>query len=382
MSGKAKSRDLSFSRAGLYDPFRGLLTSLAEIFLPQGAMSVLGVVLTDKNPGAKPSTLQPLGPMWLHQGHAWGLPQDSGVALFLKKAAVASAIAARFCTQQSKVVCPILHLSQLLKVKRQRSSSPLCAQSYASSEEGKTLTSLSIGSSSNISLKNHKMSQSCPHTAGTGREGSKSTNFLVPQVSSVICPASLLAQRLTWAPGMVCGWLMHASCHLSWLPMWQTCQCLHPMSLPWHGLWVLTWHQEAALASQQRPGFSLTSLARHSGALNSQKCLVAPGLMLTSRSSPRKYPLAPECLVLRFLINHLCLEGKPSKRESEKDHFEFEVGKNKDNSLQNVEISSHIKETFDLCPSYANALLSWCFLSFLYLLKNPIFHINRELHSW
>lgn len=97
---------------------------------------------------------------------------------------------------------------------------------------------------------------------------------------------------------------------------------------------------------------------RHSGALNSQKCLVAPGLMLTSRSSPRKYPLAPECLVLRFLINHLCLEGKPSKRESEKDHFEFEVGKNKDNSLQNVEISSHIKETFDLCPSYANALLS------------------------
>lgn len=97
---------------------------------------------------------------------------------------------------------------------------------------------------------------------------------------------------------------------------------------------------------------------RHSGALNSQKCLVAPGLMLTSRSSPRKYPLAPECLVLRFLINHLCLEGKPSKRESEKDHFEFEVGKNKDNSLQNVEISSHIKETFGLCPSYANALLS------------------------
>ena len=123
MSGKAKSRDLSFSRAGLYDPFRGLLTSLAEIFLPQGAMSVLGVVLTDKNPGAKPSTLQPLGPMWLHQGHAWGLPEDSGVALFLKKAAVASAIAARFCTQQSKVVCPILHLSQLLKVKCQRSSS-------------------------------------------------------------------------------------------------------------------------------------------------------------------------------------------------------------------------------------------------------------------
>ena len=107
-----------------------------------------------------------------------------------------SGIATRFCTQQSKVVFPILHLSQLLKVKCQRSSSPLCAQSYSSSEEGKTLSSLSVGSSSNISLKNHKMSQSCPHTAGTGREGSKSTNFLVPQVSSVICPASLLTQCL------------------------------------------------------------------------------------------------------------------------------------------------------------------------------------------
>ena len=84
-----------------------------------------------------------------------------------------SGIAARFCTQQSKVVFPILHLSQLLKAKCQRSSSPLCAQSYSSSEEGKTLSSLSVGSSSNISLKNHKMSQSCPHTAGTGREGSQ-----------------------------------------------------------------------------------------------------------------------------------------------------------------------------------------------------------------
>ena len=108
-----------------------------------------------------------------------------------------SGIAARFCTQQSKAVCPILHLSQLLKVKCQRSSSLLCTQSCSSSEEGKTLTSLSVGSSSNSSLKNHKMSQSCPHTAGTGREGSKSTNFLVPQVSSVICPACLLAQCLT-----------------------------------------------------------------------------------------------------------------------------------------------------------------------------------------
>ena len=62
---------------------------------------------------------------------------------------------------------------------------------------------------------------------------------------------------------------------------------------------------------------------RHSGALNSQKGLVAPGLMLTSRSSPGKYPLAPERLVLRFQINHMCLEGKPSKSESERDHFEF-----------------------------------------------------------
>lgn len=52
-------------------------------------MSILGVVLTDKNPGAKPSTLQPLGSMWLHRGHARGLPEDSGVALLLKKAAEA-----------------------------------------------------------------------------------------------------------------------------------------------------------------------------------------------------------------------------------------------------------------------------------------------------
>ena len=134
-----------------------------------------------------------------------------------------------------------------------------------------------------------------------------------------------------------------------------------PVSSPHES--VLAWALSPNMTSR---GFSCISRKTrlqpqkpwHSGALNSQKCLVAPGLMLTSRSSPRKYPLAPERLGLRFLINHLCLEGKPSKGESERGHFEFEVGKNKDNSLQNVEISSHLKETFDLCLSYAKALLS------------------------
>lgn len=154
------------------------------------------------------------------------------------------------------------------------------------------------------------MSQVVPHAVVTGRKGNKSTNFLIPQMSSVICSASFLEPCLTVTP---------------------------------------TWHQEAAPASQQRPGFSLTIPGIQMPWI--QRNVWWPKtLMLTSESNPGNNPLASECLVLRFLINYMCLEGKLSKGKSERDHFDFEVGKNKDNSLQNVEISSHFKETFVLCP--------------------------------
>lgn len=55
-------------------------------------------------------------------------------------------------------------------------------------------------------------------------------------------------------------------------------------------------------------------------------------LTLTSESiQPGDNPLALECLLLGFLIDCLCSEGKQFKGEEEGDYFKSEDGKNKDN---------------------------------------------------
>lgn len=115
-----------------------------------------------------------------------------------------------------------------------------------------------------------------------------------------------------------CGLYVGTVCQLSplsWLPMWLNCQCLHPMDLPQHRLWILTWHQEAAPASQE---FSLTSPGIQAPWIQRNVWRLRT-LVLTSRFSPGNNPLAPEYLVIRFLINCLCLGGKSSKGKSEKE---------------------------------------------------------------
>lgn len=87
----------------------------------------------------------------------------------------------------------------------------------------------------------------------------------------------------------------------------------------------------------------------HSGSLNSEKCLASPAPDADIRADPAwRQSFGPECSMLRFLINCSCLEGKQSQGKSEGDHFESKASKNKNNSFQKVEISSHIKGTFVL----------------------------------
>ena len=118
------------------------------------------------------------------------------------------------------------------------------------------------------------MSQVVPYAVVTGREGNKSTNFLVPQMSSVICSASLLAQCLMWSPRVVCRWVMRASYHLS-----PGCPCGKPANVYTRGS-ALAWTLNPNMTPR---GCSCVSTKtriqphdpRHSGALNSEKCLVA-----------------------------------------------------------------------------------------------------------
>lgn len=132
---------------------------------------------------------------------------------------------------------------------------------------------------------------------------------------------------------------MGASCYLSLgCPCGQICQCLYPMYLTWRGLWILTWHQKPAVVSQQRAGFSLWALAFRLPEFREMFGGEQPWCWHQSRPSPGDNPLAPECWMLGFPIHGLCKGG----------HFESEAGKNKDNSFQKVEISSHIKKTFVL----------------------------------
>lgn len=124
---------------------------------------------------------------------------------------------------------------------------------------------------------------SCPQTVVTGREGNKSTNFLVPQVSSVICSVSLLAKSLVWSPDVVCGQCMPVV--PTYLAAWMGTSASD--YLPWLPLWSLMWSVCSNVSRDQALW-----------ALNSEKCLVAqpnPAIREEMTASGSRVPNAHVC---------------------------------------------------------------------------------------